>query len=533
LPENLDAKKHSFLNRLRKSLFSVPDWISENRADLLLFISGTAVTVASCLHYLLTMLTWTQPGFTLDDSWIHLVFARTIYKGRPWEYSPGYPSTGSTSPLWSIILAPLFALTGNTTQLVLGTYLISTLFYSVTTFFVGYLISEAAGRRIWGHLGMIAFVLLPRNTWLMLSGMETPLFMFILMLGITLLPKQHFHYDMLLGVVMGLAYLSRPEGALLSLFVLLIRPAFLYTKGALNRKRILSLLAMIVIAALVVIPWILHCLSVTGLPLPDTFYAKVHVPTPSEIEVWNFFWGLWIQQHPFIVIGIVSFPLLIKARRPMSWLLGVSLLMLYRLTNPYGALINNARYLVPVFLFLLISAFAGTIIFLRSLLERFDSQKGPSDTVPVGFVVCLLFIVPSVPGYLDQAPFYGNAVKNINEQQVHIGLWLRNHTPEDAVLAIHDAGALRFFSNRTIIDLAGLVSPEIIHGNMSGRETLLHLHQQGCDYFVFFDDLFNYWAWQLDYAYEKVYTVHLDDNVISGRDTMSVFRIRWNETGLV
>ncbi|MFO7836681.1 MAG: hypothetical protein R6V83_08500 [Candidatus Thorarchaeota archaeon] len=517
----------------RRILTSIVDWVSKHRSDLLLFVFGAAVTIVSCLHYLATMLIWTEPGFTLDDSWIHLQFAKTIYEARPWQYSPGYPSTGSTSPLWSIVLVPLFLLSQDPTQLVLGTYFIMTVLYALTTSLVALLISRVTHSHLWGHLGCIAFVLMPRNTWLMLSGMETPLFMFLLMLGITLIAKQDITYDILLGGVMGLAYLARPEGILLALFALLIRPIFLHTNRVLDKRRILSLLGMVFTAILVASPWIFHCLSVTGFPLPDTFYAKVHVPSESEIETWNFFWRLWIQQYPFIIIAFIAVPFLIKARRPLAWLLGMSLLLLYRFSNPYGALINNARYLVPVFSFLLISAFAGTAVFFQMVFRQFESPKKPDNTVVIGVVLCLLFVVPSIPGYLQQAPFYGNAVKNINEQQVHIGRWIEQNTPEDAVLAIHDAGALRFFSNRSVIDLAGLVSPEIIHGNMSARETLLYLKERGCNYFVFFDELFTFWALHLHGAYEKLYSMHLEDNVISGRDTMSVFRINWNETGLV
>ena len=127
-------------------------------------------------------------------------------------------------------------------------------------------------------------------------------------------------------------------------------------------------------------------------------------------------------------------------------------------------------------------------------------------------------------------PRWKNAVKNINEQQVNIGKWLVHNTPEDAVLAVHDVGALRFFSNRTIIDLAGLVSPDIMHGNMTATETLQYLKAQGCEYFVFFDELFVFWSFYLHGGYTKLYTVFLPDNVISGRDRMSVWYIDWNNT---
>ena len=141
-----------------------------------------------------------------------------------------------------------------------------------------------------------------------------------------------------------------------------------------------------------------------------------------------------------------------------------------------------------------------------------------------------MLIYPLAPHYLFQASFYGNAVKNINEQQVYIGNWLKANTPEDAVLAIHDAGALRFFSERVIIDMARLISPDITHGNMTRREELVYLKEHNCTHFVFFNDLFPIYSGYLIGAYDVLLTVQLDDNVICGRDKMSVYLIRWEDS---
>ena len=77
----------------------------------MLLLFAVVVTLVSCTYYLTTMLPISDPGLTLDDSWIHVQFARTVFEGNPWEYSPGIPSTGSTSPLWSVILSSIFFFT--------------------------------------------------------------------------------------------------------------------------------------------------------------------------------------------------------------------------------------------------------------------------------------------------------------------------------------------------------------------------------------------------------------------------------------
>ena len=43
-------------------------------------------------------------GFPLDDSWIHLHFARNLAEGAGFAYNPGVPVAGSTAPLWTLLL---------------------------------------------------------------------------------------------------------------------------------------------------------------------------------------------------------------------------------------------------------------------------------------------------------------------------------------------------------------------------------------------------------------------------------------------
>src|SRR5262249_6933206 len=51
-------------------------------------------------------------GLPLDDSWIHLHFARNIAEGAGFSYNPGSPVAGSTAPLWTSLLAGAVLLAG-------------------------------------------------------------------------------------------------------------------------------------------------------------------------------------------------------------------------------------------------------------------------------------------------------------------------------------------------------------------------------------------------------------------------------------
>src|SRR5210317_1490371 len=67
---------------------------------LLALASGVSMAVylaASALHY--------RVGFPLDDSWIHLTYARNLALFGEWAFQPGKPSAGSTAPLWTALLS--------------------------------------------------------------------------------------------------------------------------------------------------------------------------------------------------------------------------------------------------------------------------------------------------------------------------------------------------------------------------------------------------------------------------------------------
>ncbi|HMH77795.1 MAG TPA: hypothetical protein VK547_14275, partial [Candidatus Udaeobacter sp.] len=52
-------------------------------------------------------------AFPLDDSWIHMQFARNLAEGRGFSYNPGVPVSGSTAPLWTLALGGAFAVLGS------------------------------------------------------------------------------------------------------------------------------------------------------------------------------------------------------------------------------------------------------------------------------------------------------------------------------------------------------------------------------------------------------------------------------------
>ena len=133
--------------------------------------------------YLLVSASIFRIGFPLDDTWIHLTYARNLAEHGEWAFRLGESSAGSTSPLWTVLLSIGFLLR-------LAPY--------IWTFFLGWVVLTLLGiqaeniarrsielykpRLPW--VGLF-FVLAWHLTWSAVSGMETLLhgFLVLVVLG--------------------------------------------------------------------------------------------------------------------------------------------------------------------------------------------------------------------------------------------------------------------------------------------------------------------------------------------------------------
>ncbi len=156
-----------------------------------------------------------RPGPTLDDTFIHLQFARNLAHGHGFSFNPGRQVPGSTSPLWVLLLTPIAFFSKQ--LLVYWSIVLSALSYIAA----GLLASLAAQRLDLGRgLSFLAGALVLANgrmLWAGMSGMETDLFAALSLAGIILYLKDAETSKMRLvtAAAFGLASATRPEGYML------------------------------------------------------------------------------------------------------------------------------------------------------------------------------------------------------------------------------------------------------------------------------------------------------------------------------
>jgi hypothetical protein len=68
--------------------------------------------------------------------------------------------------------------------------------------------------------------------------------------------------------------------------------------------------------------------------------------------------------------------------------------------------------------------------------------------------------------------------------------WVADNLPPDTLIAAHDIGALGYFDNHELIDLAGLISPDVIPFIRDEPKLANYLNQRGADYLITFPEFY-------------------------------------------
>jgi hypothetical protein len=115
---------------------------------------------------------------------------------------------------------------------------------------------------------------------------------------------------------------------------------------------------------------------------------------------------------------------------------------------------------------------------------------------------------------------YAQDVAIIETEMVATAKWTAANTPPDALIAAHDIGAMGYFGQRRLLDLAGLVSPEVIPFIRDENQIARWLDQQQVDYLV----VLSGWYSTLPVGKMQVFTTNGSFAVDSGGSNMQIFR---------
>lgn len=463
-------------------------------------------------------------GYITDDTFIHLRYAENLLRYGEFSFNPGEQTYGATSPLWVFGLALLL-------KLGLSPFAAATVLGALSGLLVLVLAEKILTRLTFSEFWKaVLLVVVAADAWFLRwawSGMETPLATALLLvllwplvsgrdLGWGLTREPLWHRYLAWGLAAGLAGLVRPEFLLIGPLALPLLLWFEYFRagasgGAAARHRARPYLPIVAAAGgwlLVVGPWLAYAWTTFGRILPETASAKSAAASPSLGQVLSYLVQaikvlaatqglLWVGL--LVLIGLVWYRnsrsstadrWRVREDEPEPaafspgvgpwtvWgpvaLVGIAAVWTTALLGGYALrqVWIISRYVCPL---------SPVLLLAMGLIAEWLMRGTAIDqrTLGLGRRIIQVFVVLSLlaNGWLFMVqvrPHARELPTGVKECYLDLGYWLRDHTPDDAVIAALDIGALGYGSQRRILDLMGLVSPEtLVLGQQLGFDAMV------------------------------------------------------------
>ncbi len=473
------------------------------------------LTLLSLGGYLWLSQSYYRLGFPLDDSWIHQTYARNLVEHGEWAFLPGRPSAGSTAPLWSALLAIGF-------WVPMAPYLWAYLLGAILLWGLA-LAAEARVRQavptyrpVFPAAGAL-IVVEWHLVWAAGSGMETLLYGVLVTFTLLVLMAEKRRYA-IAGLLIGLAVWTRPDG------ITLAGPAVLTALLSERtwRRRLRALLDLFLAGGAWLLLYLVFNLWLSGTPWPNTFYAKqMEYAILRQAPFWKRYGEQLLQ--PLIGEGLFLLPgalfWMVAAWRQrdwgtlatMLWFAGYLAIYAWRLPVTY----QHGRYAMPTVGIFLVWGLLG--------LWRLTTTPGsprPARLAVLGwqmgvYLLALLFWIRGGQAYARDVAF-------IESEMVATARWVNANLPPQALIAAHDIGALGYFDSHPLIDLAGLISPEVIPFLRDEARLAEYLNEHNVDYVIAFPD----WYTSLLADREIIFTTGAPYSPEQGGTNMAVYRWR-------
>ncbi len=383
--------------------------------------------------------------FTVDDSFITYRFSKNLALGNGPVFNPGERVEGFSNPLWMLTLAIFYYLPGD---LLVYSKILGWLFYLGTGML---LIRNSERLSLNPYFSLLLYIAsLPIAIWSM-SGMETPLYMFLLLYCVYVLVKSK-------------SGLSTTTYLALFTFLLLARPeavlhCVIFSLVLLLQRRIS--LRQIIYAALIVILLVALRFWYYGEILPNTYFAKSyqsisrwHITIVNYLGSYFSFPGLLFALYG--LLSIVKYP---KGKLYLFWTF--IFLQLYFCVKVGGDWMPAWRFIVPVIpLLILISCKTHAYLFSR-LGKTHQLILIISIT---SLFVCLNYLsVKKIifnPEIIPNIKSLKKTVSNWNPNYEKLASWL-NKRQDVKLVAVGELGYFGHYTNFHFLDLHGLIDKTI------------------------------------------------------------------------
>lgn len=434
----------------------VSAYLAASIAWVLLWITGKRELVwYIVVAVILALLHFLYFNSTDEDAYIIFRYAENFGHGHGLVFNPGERVEGYTCFLWVLLLG--LAVKGGLPVIVTARFL------GLAGSVGAMVICPLLYRKLDGHNPFFAILPLallavngPLAAWT-LSGMETPLFAFLVIAAVYLLVLESKQPRRLpcSAAVFALAALTRPEGFAVFAGALVYR--LLLMRGAPRGRQVLWLAAFVtIVGAHVVFRYAYY-----GFLLPNTFYAKVGELSP----------GLWLRgaryvhQYATTYFGlpVALSPLLIIGLRRRS---DPEMLLLLVVGAYIAAIILEGGDYMPAFRFMVPAVPLLSILMVRTgeLLAAQLKLAPPARIMAI--VLALIVVFAAVGSSILLSSRYDReleAALRLKQERREMGEWLHANMPPETLVAANAVGVLAYYARLPILDMYGLTDAHIAH----------------------------------------------------------------------
>lgn len=406
--------------------------------------SNKAIFALVALAVLARVVLYLATNYQVDDALITFRYAENIATGNGFVYNIGERVCGTTTPLFTILLAGFAVLGISVSYAAISISIISAV---ITTFLLVRFAQECGAGPV-AYLPAILYSLYPRSLISDISGLETALFTMLVVLTLLQVFRKHHQSA---AITAGIASLTRPEGVGLIAIVICVA---LWDRA----PRIWQILAT---PFLLLSGWVTFAYSYFGSAIPNSLSAKSALYQEAGTGVLSRV-GELMTLGP--ISGVIAFGILLCVtvwlvmkldRTALVALTGVGLISGLAVFSPRIFYWYAAPALPLIFL-----------VFARSFAVVSKNFRLPG--IAVGFSIAALIGLGVVS--------YGR----ISDLRSEMDWYSANHIAaakhlalnagvNDTVLA-EDIGHFGYHYRGAVVDLDGLVSPQVIAYNRNGEQ---------------------------------------------------------------
>lgn len=406
---------------------------------------------------------------TYEDAFITYRYSENIAKGMGFVYNTNEKVLGTTTPLFTLLLSipARLGMSVLTASKVMGG-----LADIGTVVFVFIILNRFISSRA-GVMAGVLIALTPRVILWSLSGMETSTFTFSTVVAFWCLATGRHR---LMAIALAVASLLRPEGLLAAALCL----AWLLWK--LRRSALPSL----AIFGAIMLPWALFAYAYFGDVVPNSVHAKVTLYVAHGSYSRNLatlirvFWGSPFRSilSLMAIVGIIR---IILIRSP-----ALIITTVWFLAYLAGLWLSRTHihpwYIIPPYAAYLVLSAVGldAAIQLGARILRVPRVVLHSAT-GVGVIAVTVLLSVRVAGAVGYAE-----AQYLKDERTRIaaGKFIEEWTERDSVVLVEAIGQVGYYSNRYMLDLTGLVSPQVLSYWSRSEPHLAILQEFNPDYYL-------------------------------------------------